>query len=106
MAKRGEQAKLRIDLRAAGHLAAAVKDDVERPPGHQRGVELLERPGGGVAWVGEQRFTLGLARLVHFFKTGPRHDDLAACLEHVRHLPLAKRLAKGLESERDASDCA
>ena len=62
LAKRCEQAKLRIDLRATGNFAAAVKDDVKRPPGHQRGVELFERPGGGVAGIGEQRFTLGLAR--------------------------------------------
>ena len=32
LAKRGERANLRIDLRATGNLAAAVKYDVKRPP--------------------------------------------------------------------------
>ena len=42
-------------------LGNRVENRLERPLGDERGVELLQRTGGSVTWVLEQRFTRLLA---------------------------------------------
>ena len=90
LAKHVEQVGLRVDRRAADDLAAAVQDDVERALGHERGVKLLERTGGGVSGIGEERLAGVGTFVVELLEAGARHNHLAAHLEHLRRVRLAK----------------
>ena len=55
-----QQLDLRLRRVAALDLAGAVEHDLEFPFGDDSGIELLERPGGGIPRIGEQFFAGGL----------------------------------------------
>ena len=40
--------------RVALDLSDSIAKEIERPPGRDRRVELLERTGGGITWIGEE----------------------------------------------------
>ena len=71
---------LRLALRAASRVER-VHEAVEVPPGRDARIELPDRAGGGVAWVGEKRLALGLQLGVQPLKAALRHVYLAADLE-------------------------
>src|SRR6266478_3628413 len=83
----------------AADLADAVADEVERARGGDRGVELLQRPRGGVARVREHGLPGLLALAVQLLEGLERQVDLAADFEELGGLP---RLAP--QAERHAPD--
>ena len=68
-----------------GQLVARqlVECAVQSAPGHHGRRLLLERPGGGVAGVGEELLAVGLALGVEAVERGVGHQDLAADFEEV-----------------------
>ena len=60
-----------------------VERAVQSAPGHHGRRLLLERPGGGVAGVGEELLAVGLALGVEAVERGVGHQDLAPDLEMV-----------------------
>ena len=92
-------------LRGAGHalqFAGAVKHDGKRALGHEARVELLQRAGGGVARIGEERFARGLALLVQLVEGAARIIDLASHLQHRRAVPdLERQLPDRPQVDRD-----
>ena len=81
--------KQRVELRDrlqrhALRRAEAVEDNVQRPPRRDARVELLERPGGGIARIRKARLPRGRALFIHRAKGRRRHEDLAAHLQQPR----------------------
>ena len=70
-------------VRAAPHLASAVREEAQPPTGRDLRIEVLQRPGRRVAGVGEFRLARGLALLVDPLELGVRHEDLAPHLEQA-----------------------
>lgn len=81
-----------------GDLAAPVGDERETPLRDGLGVELLERPGGGVAGIHEGVEFVGLALGVDAIELFEGHVDLAADFEHGGGV--------AVEEERDGPDGA
>ena len=83
----------------AAHFAHAVTDEGERTRRGDARIELLQRPGGGVARVGEHRLPGLLALAVHAPEGLDRQKDLAPDLEQLGHGCRA-----ALQAERHAAD--
>ncbi len=77
-------------------LPQPVKKDPQRAGGGDAGVKLAQRAGGGVAGVGEERFIMLAAQVVHRFKIGPVDIYFAAHLYSDRFG----------QPQRDLLDCA
>jgi hypothetical protein len=61
-----------------------VKDDAQRPFGHEARVQLLERAGGGAAGIGKKFLARRRTFGIHFLKTGARHIDFAPHFQQAR----------------------
>ena len=74
-----------LPMAREGQLVARqlVECAVQSAPGHHGRRLLLERPGGGVAGVGEELLAVGLALGVEAVERGVGHQDLAADFEEV-----------------------
>ncbi len=73
------------------HLPDPVDPGRERPFGSERGVELADRAGSGVAGVGEGRFARLGPALVQRFKGSDRQVDLAAHFDQLRRVLYPQR---------------
>ena len=73
-----------VVVRRALDAADAVHDGVERPGGGDLGVLLPQRPGRGVARVGERGLARVQQRLVQLAERLDRHEHLAPDLEDGR----------------------
>ena len=69
---------------ALRHGRRPYNNDVQRAFGHDAGIELLERAGGGVARVGEGFLAGGFALGVEFFETSFGEINFAAHFEQRR----------------------
>jgi len=79
-----EQRPLRIRRWQAVGQHRRVAEEAQRTLRRDRGIELPQRAGGGVARIGEHGFPLAHARLVHRLEPVERQVDLAADLEARR----------------------
>ena len=87
----------RFALRKRIALLQIEHEDIQPPRGGDLRIELPERPGGGVARIGEERQPLGLARGVQFVKDLARHIDLAT------HDEARDRFGKGQGDRADGA---
>ena len=67
-------------------LAPAPGEEAQGPRGGDRGIELAQRAGGGVARIGEGLAALFRLPLVERGEIGVAHIDLAANLEDIGHV--------------------
>ncbi len=63
-----------------GELARRIGEEAQRPRGGDSGIELAQRAGGGVAWIGEDLGVRPALTRVEGGEVGPAHVDLAAHL--------------------------
>ncbi len=85
-------------------LAPAPGKEAQGPRGGDRGIELAQRAGGGVARIGEGLAALFGLPLVERGEIGVAHIDLAANLEdlgHVAALKLARNVRDGANVSGD-----
>ncbi len=73
-------------------FAPAPGKEAQGPRGRDRGIELAQRAGRGVARIGEGFAAPLRLPLVERLKVGVAHIDFAANLEHVRHIAAADLL--------------
>src|SRR5205085_3352130 len=108
----GVSAPVLVDVEA--HLGEAVEDlflapcaagrierldeRVKPAPRRDAWVQLPDRAGGGIAWVGERRLALAFELLVQALKTSLGHVDLTADFEGLREL------SRNRHRERDAGN--
>src|SRR3989338_2384594 len=64
-----------------------VRDKPKPPPGHERGIQKLERPGGRVPRIGEKRFALFFFLAIQLQKNSFWHKNLTADLKRRRNAP-------------------
>ena len=90
-----DRARLRRGERRR-HLAPAIGEEAQRPRrGHAR-IELAQRPGGGVARVGEGLFPRRRLPFVQRLEIGAGHVDLATHLQHLgRTVKLLRNVGDG-----------
>src|SRR5437868_11332908 len=67
--------------------ASAVKDDAERSGRDDGGIELLQRTGRSIAWVGKARQALFRPVSVQLFESSPFHENFTADFENQRRFP-------------------
>ena len=89
---------MRLEL-GADDFALAVSEELQPSLGHGRRIELLERPGGGVARVGKGFVACCKESCVDASKLGIGHKDFAAGLRAPQGAGSASVVAsrKGIE---------
>ena len=94
-----EERRMRAGHRdVVGRLAQAIGEEAQRPLGGQRGIELAQAAGCGIAGIHEGLVATGPLRVVHPLEVAPEHEHLAAHLQATRR--------RAIEPQRDRADGA
>ena len=64
-------------------FAPGIGEKLERALGRHARIELAQRAGGEIAWIGVDRLARGRLARIERGKIGVAHVDLAARLEHL-----------------------
>ncbi len=82
LGERGVNARLSVG-RQLGNLAPGIGKEAQRPRRRNRGIELAQRAGRGIARIGEHLASARLLLLVETPEVGMCHVDLAAHVDQL-----------------------